>query len=347
MSFRPDKFLEELYKSNKPKYSFNFCTEDEWLTRRKELKDILIEKMGSFPEEKIDLKVELIKEVEFADYIRQRVIYKAMDFIEVPAYILIPKLKQDKYPTILACHGHGYGSREIVGLNTDGSGDNFKNPGCNNNFALELVKKGFLVLVPEFLGFGDCKLEDDKEKAANESSCYQLSTTLMMYGKTLAGARVYQALRALDYLSTRIDVDQNRIGIMGFSGGGLVAAFATAIEDRIKVAAIAGYTNTFKDAIMSVHHCIDNYIPGILKYAELPDIIGLIAPRPLFIESGKEDPIFPIKGVKNAYKKIKEIYKYIGAEKRLEKHFFEGGHQVYGERSYQWLEKWLKEGDLN
>jgi len=342
MSIRPDEFIESLYKKNQPKYGFDCKSEREWFTWREDLKGVIVEKLGGFPEEKIELEAEIKEEVEMDGYIRQKVVYQVMDFLEMPAYVLIPDNKKNKYPTVLACHGHGYGNKEIVGLNVDGTGDNLNDPGCHNNFALELVKRGFLVLVPEFLGFGDCKLSEDKSKAADKPSCEKLSTTLLMYGKTLAGIRVFEAVRALDYLNTRMDVNQCQIGLMGFSGGGLIAAFTAAIEERIKAVVIAGYTNTFKNAIMSVHHCIDNYIPGILSYAELSDIIGLIAPRPLFIESGREDPIFPIEGVEKAYRRVKKIYQFIDAENSLGKNFFTGGHQVDGEKSFQWLEYWLK-----
>jgi len=69
--------------------------------------------------------------------------------------------------------------------------------------------------------------------------------------------------------------------------------YAAAVEERIKVAVISGYLNTFKDSIMAMKHCECNYLPGILKYGEMYDICSLIAPRPLLIESGKNDPIFP------------------------------------------------------
>ena len=63
---------------------------------------------------------------------------------------------------------------------------------------------------------------------------------------------------------------------------------------------ISGYLNTFRDSIMSLSHCIDNYVPGILNWAEMYDVAGLIAPRPLFVESGIKDDIFPIEASKQA-----------------------------------------------
>src|SRR5690606_22882702 len=121
------------------------------------------------------------------------------------------------------CHGHGYGSREVVGLGMDGKP--LKNPTYQKNFGLELVKRGFLVIVPELLGFGDRRLREDMEKPLDDSSCYRISTYLMMLGRTMAGMRVWETIRTVDYLFTRDDVDCARIGCMGISGGGLVSAF--------------------------------------------------------------------------------------------------------------------------
>ena len=80
---------------------------------------------------------------------------------------------------------------------------------------------------------------------------------------------------------------------MGISGGGTCTLFSAALEPRIRAAMVSGYLNTFRDCIMSVSHCIDNYVPGILNWAEMYDVAGLVAPRPLFAESGEKDDIFP------------------------------------------------------
>ncbi|GAB6099525.1 hypothetical protein JCM16358_14040 [Halanaerocella petrolearia] len=110
---------------------------------------------------------------------------------------------------------------------------------------------------------------------------------------------------------------------------------------EFKVAVIAGYTNTFKDSIMSIEHCIDNYIPGILRHAELADIIGMIAPRPLLIQSGEEDNIFPIKGTLTAYDQINQIYKLLDSEEKLGKDILPGGHEVSADKPSSWFKKWL------
>ncbi|MBM7581919.1 dienelactone hydrolase [Caldicoprobacter guelmensis] len=341
MAVRPDKFLEKMYNMTVPKYEFNARNIDEWRMWRNDLKKVFIECLGGLPEGKVDLNPQIVEQKELDDYVRQRVVFNTLEDLEMLAYVLIPKNIKGKLPAVVACHGHGYGSKDIVGLNFDGS-EKTGDIGYQKNFAVELVKRGFLVIAPELIGFGDRTLEEDAAKAyKGESSCYKISINLLMMGKTMAGIRVYEVMRTIDYLLTHSEVDPDRIGCMGISGGGLVCAFTSALDERIKAAVISGYANTFKDSVMSIYHCIDNFIPGIIQYAEMPDIIGLIAPRPLLIESGTQDPIFPIEATRKAFAKLEKIYEVLGAREKLDKDFFEGQHQISGRKAYQWLLKWL------
>jgi len=339
--WNPDKYLENLYECIRPKFKFDVRHMDEYNRWKEGLREAFARVLGEFPKHKIDLNPRVLEEREYPDYFLQRVVYDGDVDLPIPAYVLKPKNSAERLPAIVACHGHGYGSKEIVGLKPDGT-DNHANPSYQKNFALELVKRGFLVIAPDLLGFGDRRLREDKNKDPNESSCHMISTYLLMLGKTMAGMRVFDIMRTIDYLENRDDVDIQRIGCMGISGGGLVCGFVTALDDRIKAAVISGYTNTFKDSVMSIWHCVDNYVPELVNHAEMPDILGLIAPRPLLIESGSHDPIFPIEAAKKAYEKLKEIYEFLNASDKIDSDFFEGQHEISGAKAYDWLERWLK-----
>lgn len=143
---------------------------------------------------------------------------------------------------------------------------------------------------------------DLTEDGLAPSSCYKMSTQLLMLGKTLTGLRVMESRLVLDYLASRPEVDAERLGIMGFSGGGLISSITAALDERLKAVVLTGFTSTFKESIIAVDHCICNHIPDILLYAELPEWIGLIAPRALFLESGEHDPIFPKQGFCKVWK---------------------------------------------
>ena len=88
-------------------------------------------------------------------------------------------------------------------------------------------------------------------------------------------------------------------------------------------------------------HCICNYVPGMLKVAEMYDLAGLIAPRPLFVESGTEDNIFPVEATRFAFGKAQEIYGMFGAEERIGLEIFEGEHAFYGKGAFRFLKRWL------
>jgi hypothetical protein len=159
----------------------------------------------------------------------------------------------------------------------------------------------------------------------------------LMLGQTLIGWRVWDIMRTLDYIQTRAELDSSRVGCVGISGGGTATLFASALEPRIRVAMLSGYLNTFKDSVGSLAHCADNYVPGILNWAEMSDIAGLIAPRPLFVESGEKDNIFPISASIESFNKVREIYDVFGAADRVEQEVFPGEHSFWGKRGIPFL----------
>ena len=89
---------------------------------------------------------------------------------------------------------------------------------------------------------------------------------------------------------------------------------------------------------MAVRHCACNYIPGILNVADMADIAGLIAPRPVFVESGERDPIFPSGATRCALDDLRRVYRVFGAEERVASHFFPGAHEWGGDPAIDWLE---------
>jgi len=338
--WHPDSYLERLYQEVKPQYQFQAESIEEWKVWREQLRSKLKEVLGSFPSNDAELDIEIIEETACEGYIRQRISFTTFAGLRMPVFVLVPENSAGKkLPAVIACHGHGYGSKEISGLTADGN-SNEDQPTYQKNFAVELVKRGFIVVVPELLGFGDRRTKEGYEKDAS-NSCHSISTFLLELGHTMTGYRVYETIRSIDYLQTRSDVDIQQIGCMGISGGGTVATFTTALDDRIQAVVVSGYINTFKASILSVYHCVDNYVPGLVRQAEMPDIAGLIAPRPLLVEAGKTDPIFPIEAVEQALEQIRSVYRLLGQEELLDSDIFEGDHQISGKKAYDWLAKWL------
>ena len=98
---------------------------------------------------------------------------------------------------------------------------------------------------------------------------------------------------------------------------------------RIRYAMPSCYFCTFRDSLMSIYHCADNYVPGILQYAEMADVMGLFAPRPVVIVAGEQDDIFPIDATRRAFDDLKVIYEAAGAGDRCHLVVGSGGHRFY------------------
>ncbi|NOU96843.1 dienelactone hydrolase [Paenibacillus sp. LMG 31456] len=336
----PDDYLDNLYDSLNG--SGALVLDTPWSEKKIGVRSKLLESLGAFPEQAADLKPIVLHRIERDGYIEERVEYSTDGNLRVPAYVLIPKRLKGRTPAVLAWHGHGYGSREIVGLQPDGTIDDTQ-PGIHQHFAVQLVQRGMIVIAPEIIGFGDRRMQADRAKDSRKSSsCSSLASRLLLYGRTLAGLRIYEAMRTMDYLATREDVDAKRIGSMGFSGGGLIASLSSALDERIHATVICAFTSTFRGSLLSMNHCIDNYLPSILPNADLPELIGLIAPRSLFVESGVDDPLFPIQSVREAIRVLNEIYEAEKASERFEVDLFPGKHEVSGRQSYDWLANRLK-----
>ncbi len=332
----PDAYFERLYEEalTRHRVAASKETKDE---RKRRLKDTLLEAIGIFPKGEQTGAPEILERVDCGDYFRERVRLTALPGLSFAAYVLIPKKHRDRYPAVLAIHGHGYGSREIVGLTPDGE-VNKEAPNIHGNFAIQLVKRGMLVVAPDVIGFGERMLDEDQGKdPRRNSSCYKLATSLLLYGKTLTGLRTAELLTALDYLAARADVERSQIGAMGFSGGALLAWICASLNERIRATVLTGFPGTFKGTIMEVFHCVDNYTPGLLAQAELPEWISLISPRGLFVESAADDPIFPSTSAREAIEWLRTRYEEDGSADRFAFDTFEGVHEINGRTAYDWL----------
>lgn len=320
-------------------YEFKARTIEEWKEWRDALKNKLIELLGGFPD-RVPLEAEILERREFDSYIRERVVFNSAPDVSVVGYLLIPKEVEFPVPGVVALHGHGYGKDDVVGIWEDGT-DRTIPDGYQKDFGISLVKSGFVTFAIEQACFGERREPEDIAKDKYQSSCRKVSFWAMLLGKTVIGMRVWDVMRAIDYLETRKEVKTSSIGVMGISGGGMTSLFSSALDERVKAVVVSGYLNTFKDSILSIYHCECNYIPGILKYAEMYDIASLIAPRALLVESGTKDNIFPIKATEFSISKIKKVYDLLGVPEKLDVDIFEGRHQISGRKAYDFLKREL------
>lgn len=160
-------------------------------------------------------------------------------------------------------------------------------------------------------------------------------------GISVVGLRVHDGMRLVDYLQTRTEFDTNRLGAMGISGGGMHTFFSSCLDQRIRACVVSGYYSTFRDSILAMSHCACNFVPGLAEFGEMHDLAGLIAPRPMLVEAGTYDPIFPIRAVRAGVAKARKVYDVFGSADLLGTEYFEGRHQICGREAYRFLERAL------
>ncbi|MEM2088133.1 MAG: alpha/beta hydrolase family protein [Thermoproteota archaeon] len=340
--YNPLEVFIARYQKEKRVFSLENIKLEEWESWRLNFRKKLAELIGLNFFESSELSPEKLDEQHYPSYTREKIVLRSDPYTLIPTYILVPEERKGCFPAVIAMHGHGYGKGELVGIWKDGRNRaDSCSRGYQKEFALELVKRGLLVAVPDQSGFGERRVRDDISLGSEQNSCKQLSLWALMMGTTTMGRRVWDAMRVIDYLSTRSDVDHSRLGMMGISGGGATTLFTSALDDRIKVTVVSGYLNTFRDSVLSIDHCIDNYVPGILRYCEMPDVAALIAPRPLLVESGSKDALFPVMSARHAYEQVRRVYTLLNAEDRIEADFFEGTHEISGRNAYDFIAKWF------
>lgn len=294
--------------------------------------------LGEVPAERCALNVRSLWTRDHALGRIEKIVFTAEPLAEVNAYVCLPATAAPPYTFFICVQGHSTGMHNSIAVDREDNSKPISVAG-DHDFALGCMRRGIAALCIEQRSFGE-RRERVREKDS-EYYCHKATMHALMLGRTLVGERVYDVDRGIDYLASRGDVDMKRLGVMGNSGGGTVSLFAAATLPRIAYAMPGGYFCTFADSIMKIHHCVDNYLPGLLQYAEMADVMGLFAPKPVVLVAGKQDTIFPIAATRKAFRQLKRIYAAAGAEDRCHLVEGDGGHRFYAEIAWKAMLKEL------
>ncbi len=345
VELQPAHSLWRQYDPAQAPLRFNAASRPEAELWQVSVRKALMQQIGFQDLPEVPFEAQLIEEVDKGDYVRQKFLLRSGPDMLMPVYLLIPKGAKAPLPTVIAYHGHGYGVKDIVGLYKDGR-ERSKPQGYQKHFAIELVRRGFLVAAPEISGFGERQtdfsyLDRDLGQEIPNSTCTHMAALAFHLGGSVVGLRVHDSLRLVDYLITRPDVQPSALGAMGISGGGFATFYSTCVDPRIRACVVSGYFCTFQDSILAMHHCLCNFVPGLARFGEMYDLAGLIAPRPMLVELADRDPIFPRFAVEKSVAKARQIYRVFGAADQLETDYFPGEHQIGGGRAYDFLKEKL------
>lgn len=339
-AFDPVRFTLERHKVAPLRMAFrarNRAQAEAWQRR---LRAKVTELLGGFPENRSALAPRTLEVRRFSGYRREKFVFESRPGVHVLGYLLTPASGRAPFPAMVCVPGHGRGVDDIVGIDAKGQ-DRTDKDGYQHDFAIQVAEHGMAAVAIEPMAFGCRRDARTKRKSLGTAACQPAAGGALLLGETMIGWRVWDVMRTIDWIETRQELDARRVGCMGISGGGTCTTFAAALEPRIRAALISGYLNTFRESVMSLAHCIDNYVPGILHWAEMYDVAGLIAPRPLFVESGEKDNIFPIAASRESFERVRGIYAAFGAGELAEQEIFPEAHSFWGKRGLPFLARHL------
>lgn len=282
--------------------------------------------------ERTPLNASITGKLERAGYTIEKLIFEAWPGLPVSAHLYLPHTFEQPYPGLIYACGHWMEAGKLaVPI---------------QSFCASAARLGIMTLVYDPIGQGE----------RLENWCEHGNLSILLTGQCQLGLMVWESIRALDYLQSRPEINPDRIGMTGASGGGLNTFFTTAIEDRFACAIPAAYPSTFLAAMRAERDLnwedgIDmcNQVPQVMGYAGMADIAALSIPRPYMILAGRGDKIFPVEGARQTAGVIKHYYELAGVPERFcyaefaEEHGFQ---QSLREAAYGWLLRWLRdEGD--
>lgn len=301
---------------------------DAWRLRCGERLSVLL---GPLPEE-VPLNLEVLESVQCDGYRRDKIVFDTEDTMSVPAYLLVPDARVDAGPgsAVLAVHGHGPGKALVCGLESTEAPD--------GDYAVQFAGRGHVVLAPDLRCFG--------ERADwNPPDHYACDTNLvhaLMAGKSPLTQNLWDLARCIDVLADHPLVDAGRIGAAGLSYGATMTLFLAAFDARIRAAVVSGFFSSWAESHkVPWNMCGSQVLPGMLGRLEHVDLGALVAPRPLLVQTGTADLLFPLAAATDSVGALRKAYALFGAEDRLVHDVFEGDHEWHPATAIPFLQCWL------
>ncbi|MBK5294310.1 MAG: acetylxylan esterase [Acidobacteriia bacterium] len=308
--------------------------------RRQYIRDRMTLALGGFPE-RTPLKARVTAVMDRGDHRVEKIVFESQPGFHVTANLYVPKGGRPPYPAILFPLGHEQGAKAHATW---------------QQLLVTFARKGYVALAWDTLGQGE-RIQiwdsDSRESKVVRSTTEHTLNGLqcLLVGDALARYTIWDGIRALDYLLSRPEVDANRVGVTGNSGGGTHTAYLGALDDRIKVAAPSCYLTSWKRLLETIgpqdaEQCIPPLLADGLDHA---DFVLAFAPKPYLMLSAIRD-FFPISGARETFAEVQRVYDSLGMADRMSMVEADDGHGFSGPRraaAYRWFARWLKNEEDN
>jgi hypothetical protein len=342
----PQEMFKRMAAKHTPKYSFAALENKDFDAWKDEAYPEVMKCLGDYPET-CDPNPELIAEWHEDGLVKQRWIIDVQPEISA-AFILARPEKissDDSLPGILCCHGHGrFGKEPVMGNRAMPDYISDINA-MNYDYGHQMAKEGFATFAIDWIGFGE---RNDGNKPVYNMlgngrdwcNIYYLHATML--GMTSLSINVAHGKAAISFASSLSFIDENRVGVMGLSGGGTMATWMGLCDDRVKATEIICYSDMWEEfGIRQVNYCGMQVAPGLYKKVNLPDLQGLIAPNPLLIDIGINDTCFIVDSSTKCFSQLEKIYEAADARDKLHLDMHNGPHAWGGNEAPGFFKKYL------
>ncbi len=315
----------------------------DWTSRRETYRRQLLEMLGLDPlPERTDLQAQVTGTVDHDEFTVENVQFQSRPGLYVTGNLYVPKKRQGPLPAILYVCGHARVVKDGVSY---GNKSHYQHHGG------WFARNGYVCLTIDTLQLGEIEgTHHGTYGVRKPGGGYQHQWSWNSRGYTPAGVEAWNCVRALDYLQSRKEVDPERIGVTGRSGGGAYSWWIAAIDDRIKAAVpVAGITDLQNHVVDGCveGHCDCMYDVNTYRW-DYAQVAALVAPRPLLISNSDKDRIFPLDGVVRLHSKVRKIYELYGKPGNLGLQITEGPHRDTQElrvAAFHWFNRFLKGDD--
>lgn len=302
--------------------------------RQRHVRDKILEIIGGLPDYRGPLQARVTGRLVNPAYAMEKVIFESLPHYYVTANLYLPP-SPGPHPAVLLSSGHSQGGKTE-----------------NHRIAASLASKGFVALTYDPLGLGERKQTYDPRIGQSMAGCctnehLHAGAQLRLIGESVARYFIFDAMRALDYLTSRPEVDAARLGAAGCSGGGNITTFLAALDPRVQAAAPACYLNSLRVLFAGPNPDSEMSLPLFLAAGlDHGDFLAAVAPKPWLILATEGDFFTPA-GARIVYEETRRFYRLFDAEERVQFFVGPGPHGTPLETREQinaWMIRWLNGG---
>lgn len=289
-------------------------------------------------------------------YEARKIRFNLSEWSRVPAYLLVPE-GEGPFPAIVLLHDHGahfsIGKEKMVrpfhvAPEVMEDADQWASQCYDGQYVGDyLARHGYVVLAVDALFWG----ERGRKEGTSYDAQQALASNFLQMGASWGAFINVDDMRSAEFLASLPFVDKKRVGSLGFSMGAYRSWMLAALTDVVRASASICWMNTTEHLMTLTNNqnkggsAYAMLIPALRRYLDYPHVASIACPKPTLFFNGTHDKLFPIEGVRDAYREMETVWKSQGASDRLvtklwdEKHFFNKEMQ---KETLEFFDRWLQ-----